>query len=149
MNIVKYINQYDDKYVYLCDPIKNNIINEGNFVRIIYSTDNVIFNGIYILIKLNEVTCDKYFNKYKYNFNIYTHLDIITKIQKIEQQILHKFGICNKIIQFKLYDQLKSGNIKIFDGVLDKSNVTLILKISGIWESQHAYGLTFKFLNCI
>lgn len=148
MNIVKYINQYDDKYVYLCEPIKNNIINDGNFVRIIYSTGNVILNGIYLLIKLNEVTCDKYFNKYKYNFNIYTHIDIINKIQKIEQQILHKYGMSNKTIQFKLYEQIKSGNIKIFDEVLDKSNVTLILKISGIWESQHAYGLTFKFLNC-
>ena len=28
MNIVKNIDQYNEDYVYFCDPIKNNIMNE-------------------------------------------------------------------------------------------------------------------------
>ena len=68
MNIVKQINQYDDKCIYLCEPIKNNIIEKGYFIRIIYSTHNVVFNGIYLLLPFFDISCDKYFNKYKYSF---------------------------------------------------------------------------------
>ena len=50
MNIVKTIDQYDENYVFFCDPIKNNVMNEGSFIRIIYSTPNVVLNGVYILI---------------------------------------------------------------------------------------------------
>ena len=53
MNIVKTIDQYDENYVFFCDPIKNNVMNEGSFIRIIYSTPNVVLNGVYILITLN------------------------------------------------------------------------------------------------
>ena len=38
MNIVKNIEQYNDDCVYFCDPIKNTIMNDGNFIRILYST---------------------------------------------------------------------------------------------------------------
>jgi len=149
MNIVKQINQYDDKCIYLCDRIKNNIINEGYFIRIIYSTQNVVFNGIYLLLHFSEIFCNNYFNKYNYSFNATNHSELIFQIQKIEKQILQKYGISNKTPQFKLYEQLKSGNIKIFGELENNKNTLFILKISGIWESEFAYGLTFKFINCI
>jgi len=148
MNIVKQINQYDDKCIYLCEPIKNNIIENGHFIRIIYSTHNVVFNGIYLLLSFSEISCDKYFNKHKYSFNVYTNFDLIYQIQKIEQQTLKKHEILNKTPKFKLYEQIKSGNIKIFGEPDDNTNILLILKISGIWETDNAYGLTFKFINC-
>ena len=46
MNIVKTIDQYDENYVFFCDPIKNNIMNNGNFIRILYSTSLFVLNGI-------------------------------------------------------------------------------------------------------
>ena len=48
MNIIKTIEQYKEEHVYFCDPIKNNIMNEGNFIRIIYSSPFFILNGIYL-----------------------------------------------------------------------------------------------------
>jgi hypothetical protein len=65
MNIVKNIDQYNEDNVYFLEPIKNNIMNNGNFIRIIYSTSLFILNGIYVNINLNCVSVDKYYNKYR------------------------------------------------------------------------------------
>ena len=44
--------------------------------------------------------------------------------------------------------QLLSGNIKIFieDSVILNKN-DIILKISGIWETNNNIGLTYKFIS--
>jgi hypothetical protein len=147
MNLVKKIEQYDENNIFFCDPIKNNIINDGQFIRILYSTNNIVLNGIYLFIQLNEVIIDKYYNKYKCSFNVNHHKDIIEKIRIIEENILIKINIINKIPQNKICDQLKCGNIKIFGDSIHKSNNSFILKISGIWETQLNYGLTYKFIK--
>jgi hypothetical protein len=147
MNLVKKIEQYNENCIFFCDPIKNNIINEGQFIRILYSTNNIVLNGIYLFIQLNEIFFDKYYNKYKCSFNVNYHKDLIEKIQIIEENILIKINIENKLPQHKIYEQLKSGNIKIFCDSLVKLNNSFILKISGIWETQLNYGLTYKFIQ--
>ena len=114
MNIVKRIDQYAEKNIYFCEPIKNNIMNEGNFIRILYSTHQLILNGVYLLITLNDITCEKYYNKYKCNFNTLHNKDIIDNIKTIEENILRKIEI-KKIPQLKIYEQLRNGNIKLFN----------------------------------
>ena len=148
MNIVQNIEQYDEKKVYFCDPIKNNIMNEGSFIRIIYSTATFSLNGITLNILLNQdIIFEKYYNKYKCFFNIQTHKKLIEQIQHIESNLLKKSNIKNKIPQYKIYEQLKNGNIKIFSEILEKSNNDnmFMLKISGIWETDYQYGITYKF----
>ena len=39
MNLVKKIEQYNNDFIFFCEPIKNNVMNEGNFIRILYSSD--------------------------------------------------------------------------------------------------------------
>ena len=145
MNIVKRIDQYNKNNIFFCEPIKNNVMNEGNFIRIIYSTHNVVLNGIYLLVILNDITCEKYYTKYRCNFNVTTHKSIIDSVKIIEENLLRKFEINNKIPQFKIYEQLYNGNIKIFCDSVPKNNSSFILKISGIWETSDQYGLTYKF----
>ena len=147
MNIAKKIEQYDNNCVILCDPIKNNIMSEGNFIRILYSTQNITLNGIYIVITLNNITCEKYFSKYRCFFNMLSHKDLLDKLQIIEENILNKYRTVDKIPQYKIYEQIKNGNIKIFNDVGNKSICSFILKISGIWETQSNYGLTYKFIK--
>ena len=77
MNIAKKIEQYDNNSVILCDPIKNNIMTEGNFIRILYSTPNFTLNGIYIDIRIKCNTIDKYYNKYNCSFDISKYKEII------------------------------------------------------------------------
>jgi hypothetical protein len=145
MNIVKKIDQYNDNCVFFCDPIKNNIMNEGAFIRIIYSNCNFTLNGIYLLITINDVYCEKYFSKYRCIFNSLNHKELIKNLKIIEENILAKYICENKTPQFKIYEQLNNGNIKVPNDIGYKGNCSLILKISGIWETQNNYGLTFKF----
>jgi hypothetical protein len=122
-------------------------MNDGNFIRIIYSTHNFTLNGIYLLLTLNDVSCEKYYTKYRCNFNVLNHKDIIDNLKIIEEDLLKKCEIKDKIPQFKINEQLKNGNLKIFTDIGNKNVFTFILKISGIWETQHNYGLTYKFIK--
>jgi len=147
MNIVKRIDQYDENNVLFFEPIKNNIMNDGNFIRIIYSTHNIVLNGIYLLVTLNDITCEKYYAKYKCIFNIALNKDIIDNIKIIEEDIIKKYKGTNKLPQYKIYEQLKNGNFKLFTDIDNKPICSFILKISGIWETQYNYGLTYKFIK--
>ena len=153
MNIVKKIDQYNDNYIYFCEPIKNNIMNEGNFIRILYSSPLFVLNGIYLHLSFNDIIIEKYYNKYKCLFNVLNHKDVIESIRTIEDNILKKVNIKNKTAQHKIYEQLINGNIKIFFDNKNKcinncenSNLNhFLLKISGIWETDTSYGVTYKF----
>ena len=148
MNIVKTIEQYDDNNIYFCEAIKNNIMNDGSFIRILYSTHHFVINGIYLYINLNDVSIEKFYNKYKCNFNISLNKDLINNLKVIEENVLKKIIINNKIPQYKIYEQIKNGNIKVF---CENNNIKItnlfILKISGIWETNTNYGLTYKFIK--
>jgi hypothetical protein len=145
MNLVKNMNQYDENNIFFCEPIKNNIMNDGTFIRILYSTHNILLNGIYLLIALNDITCEKYYNKYRCNFNPSNHKDIIDNIKIIEENILKKIDI-KKTPQLKISEQLRNGNIKLFN-MIEQQDSSFIVKISGVWETQYNYGLTYKFIK--
>jgi hypothetical protein len=147
MNIVKRTDQYDENNLFFCEPIKNNVMNDGNFIRILYSTPYFTLNGIYLLVTLYDIMCEKYFLKYRCTFNVAMHKDIINNIKVIEEDILKKYEIIGKLPQFKIYEQLRNGNIKIFSDVGNRGSSSFILKISGIWETQFNYGLTYKFIK--
>ncbi len=147
MNIVLSLNQYCHNNVFFCDPIKNNIMNEGNFIRIIYSNEMVSLNGIYLQLQFNEVTCEKYYHKYKCIFNINNNKEMIEQLKMIEEQLLQKYKPeINKVPSYKIYEQVKCGFIKLFSDVGNQPVCHFILKISGIWETQSCYGLTYKFI---
>jgi len=79
MNIVKKLDQYNQDHIYFCDPIKNNIMNDGNFIRIMYSNPLFVLNGIYLYISINHLSIDKYYNKFKCTFDVNLYKDLINK----------------------------------------------------------------------
>ena len=145
MNAVKNIEQFDINNVILCEPIKNNIITDGKFIRIIYSNNIVTFNGIYLLIKLEHTTCNKHYSKYKCEFNICDNHEIINSIELIEKMVLNKYNVTNKNVHYKITEALKTGSFKTHTNINDTDDYNFILKISGIWETDNKYGLTYKF----
>jgi hypothetical protein len=149
MNIVKRIEQYDENHIFFCEPIKNNVMSDGNFIRIIYSTNYFTLNGIYLLITLENIICEKYYNKYKCNFDIVDHSDIIYNLKVIEEDLLKKIDITDKVPQFKIHEQIKNGNIKVFNEIVGNQITHFVLKISGVWETQYNYGLTYKFFSFV
>jgi hypothetical protein len=107
MNIVKNINQYDENNIFFCEPTKNNVMNEGNFIRILYSTHNVVLNGIYLLITFNDISCEKYYTKYRCCFNVNTHIDTIKNLKIIEEDIINEREDEDEIaFESKLMDEI-------------------------------------------
>lgn len=138
------INQ---NYIYFNEPIQNTIINESRFIRIIYSTPDIILNGIHVLFKLTIDNLDKQYNKNIIYYDIELNREIIQKINNIEELILNKYKT-NKEKSFNLLTQLESGNIKLFSENIEKRKILdIILKISGLWENDTHYGITYKFLS--
>ena len=67
-------------------------------------------------INLSDTYFEKYYNKYKCNYNINSgaNKELIDKIKLIEENIIKKLNYFNKIPNFKIYNHIKNGNIKIF-----------------------------------
>ena len=146
MILIEDIDQFNKNNIFFCESIKNNIITNGNFIRILYSNDKFVLNGIYLHIIFNNIIIEKYFNKYKCVFEMYDHTELIETIRQIEESILKKINIINKTPTYKIYDLMSTGNIKIFSENPTKINNGFLLKISGIWEDEAHYGVTYKFI---
>jgi len=151
MNIVIDIDEFNKDYIFLQEPVKNNIIDDSKFIRIIYSNNIFAVNTVYITFSLNISQIENYFNKYKFVFNIKQNTNPINQLKSIEESILDKVFINNKKPVFRLYEQLNSGNLKLFKDSLKlhkiNSDNEFILKISGIWENEYEYGITYKFVD--
>jgi len=156
MNIVKTLDQYNSNYIYFLEPIKNNIMNDSSFVRIIYSDSLFMLNGVFLLVNIDNIIIEKYYNKIKCLFNIIEYTSLINKIKRIEESILNKISIPNKIKKYTIYDQLISGSIRIFcdneykkisNNSIKLNNNKFVLKISGFWETSYELGLTYKFIK--
>ena len=149
MNIIKTIDQCSMNSIYFCEPIKNNVIVNGSFTRILYSSDIFTMNGVYLMVPLNDVTFEKYYQKYKCVFNSHNNMKTTSKICEMEFNLLQKAGgiIKNKTPQYKIQEQFKNSHIKIVsvNVPITSATTTFLLKISGIWETETQYGVTYKF----
>ena len=162
MNLVCNISDFDIENMFFLE-IKKNIIITGTFTKIIYSTINVIFNGIYLIFPIIEQTCESSKNGGKYNISTFSilnknNINIIKELNRIEHTIIEYakdyFNI-NKMNIYSLRNQLKQGNIKIYNSqysITDDSPPSLtpescIIKISGIWENEQNIGITYKFIK--
>ena len=148
MNIVTTLDQFSSQAIYFADPIKNTVIPNSNFIRILYSNKNFTLNGIYILIDLFNTNTEKYYNKYKCQFSITENNAVITRLCEIEKIILLKNTIPGKTPQCMLSQQLRSGFMKLFaeNDSSFPTDMKFIIKISGLWENVNEYGITYKFI---
>ena len=120
MNLVIDELKYELNNIFFYEPIKNTVMEESNFIRIIYSDENIILNGLYIKIE---------------NF-----LKLANNLDQLETNILEKYNPLKKKV-IKLKEHLNY----ILKKSINNNNI-YILKISGIWETENCIGLTFKFI---
>lgn len=149
MNIVLTPTQFKTENVYFTEAIENTVMDDSKFIKIIYSTQFVILNGVFIEFKINITNKENYFKKIKYNFDVNSNNSILQSIFTIETDILNHYN-SNKHNKHIIRDSLSSGIIKIFpnsDNELINSNGKFILKISGLWENIHECGLTYKLVS--
>ena len=150
MNVVLDIDDFKLENVFFQDSVKNTVMDNSNFIRTLYSTNLFTLNGIFLKTNINTTYVEKYFNKYKCIFDKELNRTVIDKMLLIEKNILQKVEIKNKNAAYRIEDQLSGGNIKLFTDNLEKSlENQYIFKISGIWETETDYGVTYKFMNII
>lgn len=146
MNLI--IDDFDEKYLHFYPRVKNTVMDNSSFIRLGYSDPIVKLNGVYVVLNIKPTNIEKYFNKSKYFYNYSENQDEIQKIIALEHCILDKLGKTLKKV-YKLKDQLLMNHIRVFcnneDSKIEANKV--LVKISGIWETEKENGLTFKFFN--
>lgn len=143
-NIIMTIPQYDGNCIFFCEPIKNNIMQDGEFIRLIYSNKNISLNGVCLKMPFQIQSVSKYYNKCKYVIEMTSEID---KIKSIEMDILQKMNTLGKRPQYNIYEHLLCGYVKTM-GDCNTDSSMLVLKISGIWETDMECGITYKFIAC-
>ena len=93
--------------MYILGKQKNTVIWNSYFIKLIYSTQEISLNGIFLLINLKEKQIGRDYNKYKIKFNVDSNRDLIQRIELIEKTILHKINIVNKTPRLSIYEQFK------------------------------------------
>lgn len=143
-------NQYDINNVIISEKTKNNIMTNGDFYRLYYSTEDIILNGLHISFELKNISIEKYFNKIKCIFdnNDYNN-NTVFLLKNIEKRLLERYKGINRDCVYRIGEQLENKFIKIFDdnyiSIKRYKSIKFVLKVSGIWSSQNEYGLTFRF----
>jgi len=150
MNIVLTHNQFNSNNIYFNEPIQNTVMDNSRFIKLIYSNENIMLNGIFLLLNIKIINKETYFKKIKISYDISNSInkEILMNIYNIENNILLKYKSTKKPRSI-LYETLNSCVIKIFPNIdkdINNSNSSFILKISGIWEDDKEYGLTYKIL---
>jgi len=143
-------NQYDMNNVIISEKTKNNIMTNGDFYRLYYSTEDIILNGLHISFELKNISIEKYFNKIKCIFdnNGYNN-NTVFLLKNIEKRLLERYRGINRECVYRIGEQLENKFIKIFDdnyiNIKRYKSIKFVLKVSGIWSSQNEFGLTFRF----
>lgn len=146
MFIVQNINDIDCHNIYFSESIKNTVLLNGKFYRILYSTSLYILNTIILNIKLHNVTIEQSFNKYKCSYPIEKNSSYIRQLEHLEKKILDKIETKKNRI-YNITTQMNSGMIKLFTNTNEiKNKLEVVLKISGIWETEREIGITYKFM---
>jgi hypothetical protein len=148
MYVVLGLEDININNVFYQEKVKNTVMDNSNFLRVVYSNETLILNGIFIKFNLNLQNIEKSFNKYKCFFDVNMNYDTIAQLSNIEKNMICRHNFSNKTPVYRISEQLNNGYLKIFNETECKhTNNEFILKIYGMWENEFEYGLTYKFIN--
>ena len=143
MNIYHTINNLDVNNITICNPIANKFSNYDKFYKILYNTNGMTMNSIYLLVDIDNTCVIEEHKKYKFVFNI----DDITieKIKRLEISLLEKANqFLQKDIILNCHYNLLNNKYIYSPNMITKKNKKIYIRISGIWESNNQIGLTTK-----
>lgn len=154
MHIVIPINHVNINNIFFMEKTKNNILNGGDFFRVLYSTKNVTLNGILLSINFKITKYENYFNKIKCYLDPNKNNKNIEIIKQLEYSLLSNYYEFNKLEKdLQITQQLDSYSIKLINE-FEKYNpsnysndIKVVLKISGVWTNGNKCGLTFRFFS--
>lgn len=138
MNLCLDIDNIHIKDVAFYKPIQNKIAHYKNFYKILYNIEMFTLNTLIIQVDVRELQIVKENNIYKVSFSI--DPVFLEKLKLFETKLLDNFNhITNKKI---MYSFNKFINKLIYNTT--NPNTNIVLRISGIWESDTQIGITNK-----
>ena len=55
MNIVINQNQFNNNCIYFNEPIQNTVMDNSKFIKLIYSNENIMLNGIFLFLNIKTM----------------------------------------------------------------------------------------------
>jgi len=138
MNIYHDIDTISINDVSFYKPIQNKIMHFKYFYKIVYNTGLFTLNTIILDIGVSQYTVHKENNLYKVSFII--DPVYLEKLKVFEQLLLEQLNnTINKKIALSFH---KYVNKLVY--TTNIPNIKVLLRISGIWESDTQIGITSK-----
>ena len=138
---------------------KSNIIMDGNFTKIIYSSEWFSMNGIYLSFNIHPCINNTKLNiKNILYYPVFSseNQETIQQLVEIEKRILNYYQQINsssKTVVYTLRNQLQNGMMKFYKkynndyNSSSSSSSKYFIKISGIWENNNDFGITYKIIE--
>lgn len=150
MNVIVNIKDVNINYVFFQDAVKNTVMDEGKFSRLLYSNSLFTLSGLFVAFHIKVLTTEKLFNKFKCLLDKTLNQSEIMQVSALEKELLYKASLLlnlhGKSPVYRIGEQLNNGVMKVFN---DRSKLDMyVLKIYGIWETENEYGLTYKMNAC-
>ena len=142
------LNNYNIENIYFLSPQTNKILQKSKYIKFIYSNELISLNGVFFYITLPIKEINHKYNKYTITFNL-EEFKLYNDIFAFEESILNKYST-TKIKAFSLKQQMKCGQFTFYSNFPIEPSIKklpLLLKISGIWETQYEIGLSYKIIN--
>lgn len=151
MNLILQTKDFDLTNIFFSDK-KTNMIMDGVFTKIIFSSKSIIMHGLYFDFPIKNALINKLQNKNILQLNIVNNREFLKKFIDIEEKILNYYNHyynCKKNIIYNLKNQINLGSLKYYSSPNNNiySNHSLYIKISGIWENNYEIGITFKIIE--
>jgi hypothetical protein len=150
-------NEQLQNTIHFLDTKTNNIM-LGEFTKLIFTNEDMSLNGLYMHADLHLSATDSKHHDQKqkrtvqFQCNHSQNISIIHDLIQIEHKLLDlyiQYKSCNKRPKILLHPQLANEYIHLYSDISSptSSKKTIVLKISGIWETDVSYGITYKFIE--
>lgn len=156
MNLLLNVSDFSAEKVFFLESKENNIM-KGDFVKILYSTEEFTSNGIYFHFPVQNFERKVFNNKKIIFFDTLSQNDIISQFSKIENEIIELFlknesllnsNHSSKKVVHSIQTQMNNGMMKYYNySERPTTSSNFYIKISGIWESVLDIGLTYKLIE--
>lgn len=113
------LESYNPNQFFFLEP-KPNIIIDGTFTKIIYTSEDFTLNGIYIFIPQDNKLTDT--------------------IRRLETNILSQYASHSNTQKEYFIGLFKKQRVPEY-------TIKTVLNISGVWENESHFGITYKWME--
>lgn len=113
------LESYNPNQFFFLEP-KPNIIIDGTFTKIIYTSEDFTLNGIYIFIPQDNKLTDT--------------------IRRLETNILSQYASHSNTQKEFFIGLFKKQRVP-------EHTIKTVLNISGVWENESHFGITYKWME--